>query len=205
MEGPLGELTVFFPRRALRSILGFCWSFIAKVQIRTIAGLRSTGAECRDVTQPSEFRQDSNHDTGRDCREGVAPTRADSSAFRMALSRRPIRTKRMAWWRPVQRTVFAHSHRLSLEFGSLSSTGKESACESGSVYVTARIPLGETSIVRHKYGWPLRNLLKNRSMVSRWQFRRSVMLQMVPARLANTEVFDNGGAAGPRTRSGARC
>ena len=126
MEGPLGELTVFFPRRALRSILGFFWSFIAKVQCARSQVATDYRRRCGDVTEPEEFRQDSNHEFARDCTETESFVPENSSAFRIARSRRAILTNFIACWRPVQRTVFAHSQRLSWELGSLISTGKDS-------------------------------------------------------------------------------
>jgi hypothetical protein len=150
MDGPLGELTLFLPRRALRSILGFFWSFIAKVQFVRSHAATDERRECGDVTEPEEFRQDSNHEFAWECTESDPWASQNSCALRRARSQRPILMNFIACWRPAQRTVLAHSHRLSREFGSLSSTGNDSACVAGSVYVTASSPLGETSSVRHR-------------------------------------------------------
>lgn len=126
MEGPLGELTLFLPRRALRSILGFFWSFIAKIRCARSREATDDRLECGDVTELEEFRQDSNHEFARDCADTESFVPENSSAFRIARSRRAILTNFIACWRPVQRTVLAQSHKLSWEFGSLISTGKDS-------------------------------------------------------------------------------
>lgn len=96
IEGPLGELTVFLPRRALRSILGFFWSFIAKVQFVRSRAATDEGRECGDVTEPEEFRQDSNHECALDCERAESFASENNCAFNSARSRRPTRTNFIA-------------------------------------------------------------------------------------------------------------
>jgi len=80
----------------LRSILGFFWSFIARVQFARSRRATDAGRECGDVTEPEQFRQDSNHEFARDCTEAVSPAPSENSALRRVRSLRPTLTNLIA-------------------------------------------------------------------------------------------------------------